>query len=89
MKITVFGWTLEVTLTSPSWKNRVIREVNKRIPVNATNESMGGISVKFSRIKIVRSLGYWFPNTGEWDCNNSQGILGLADSKRFVEENWK
>jgi hypothetical protein len=88
MRITMFGWTLEIVLTNRYWKDQVVREVNRNIPADATNESMGGISVKISRIKLVRHLGRMFPNNGEWDCNNKDGILSLSDCKRFVEENW-
>lgn len=78
MKISGFGYVLEITLQKKDWEQEVVNIVNAEI-------KKGVVEPRFIElIKRVRKMGKYFPE----DCDRDGSTLGLKASKEFVEKHW-
>ncbi len=78
MKFKIFGYDITI-YKSVSWRDAVIKEINKAIPSDLPNT----LDNKIQRIKLARMLSDMFPD--EYKYNDA---ITLTFAKEFVEQYW-
>jgi len=81
MKISAFGWIVELSVRREFWEDEIVRRINKDIPASHPND----LKTKVERIKRVRALSRMFPR----QFTENTGVVSLSNSKVFVETHWR